>query len=1067
MSLRFVVGQAKSGKTDHIADEIIRESIKNPHINYNLIVPDQFKLEMESLFIKKHPDHGFFNIDILGFNRAAHRIFEERRYKPMPVLDEMGRLLLLRKIYEESKEEFLFYDKRAARIGFIKEIKSVISEFMQFGVNEDILEKLEKELPSGLTMAKIHDMKIIYEKFLKRIEGEYSTSEHMLLEAYAIMGDTEFVKNSVFYIDDFSTFTPIQLMVIEKLLVCSRGVTVTVPMPVSVYKSYNCKPHELFFICRDMMDSLSAIADKNHILKEEAVMIEADSSESYESPELGFLMENLFRHKAEYTEECDNIGIYEANTPLDEIRFVANRIMDLCDKGVHFSDIAVICDNHDYDDLIYRTFNNCGIRSYLDVRKSCFINPYVSFLRSALKIVADNFCYEDVMSYLKSGLSSVEEDDSSYLDRYIFTFNLKGYKKYLENINKNKVTNFDVERLEAIKKDFLDDIIPLREGLKKAKTCEKIVEVIKAFVERCDIDERIDAFFDNISEVFPASELLTLKDETIRIREAIDELLEQMCRIMESEVISLEDFCAILDTGLEMISIAHIPVQKDLVMVGDIRRTRLYDTRYIFLIGANNTIIPKSKNISPVLSDRDKSILKAHDVKLAPSSTELAYIERFNLYSILVKAKKELCITYARTDLDGKAIHSAYIIENIRNLYKKLDIKSVQSAGENEWITYLKAHEYTPRYDNLKPELLNKLWNNTYEASVSNIENFYSCNYAFFLKYSMRLKTKQVQEVDSRILGTLYHNVCENITRMLIDEKKSLSDYDDDALKELINATADKTVLEKYEDIMISQNRNQFLLNKLKEILYLSFDAMKLQLSLGSYKLQSAERKFRRALDEFVIKGSVDRVDLCEKDKEVLVKIVDYKTYDKKVQFFRIFYGLDLQLPLYMKQILEIEKLNHPDKEVKPAAVFYNIFMKKMLELDKEDARDEESLKKKYYEQYRPAGIVVSDEDVLQSLDDQGTGYVYGSRGKTRVSGEEFDAILKLAQTKLELGAEEILSGSIATNPYRIKGEMACDRCDYVGICNLNDVGGVKNIRKLKKLSKEEVLEPYMSDSED
>lgn len=69
------------------------------------------------------------------------------------------------------------------------------------------------------------------------------------------------------------------------------------------------------------------------------------------------------------------------------------------------------------------------------------------------------------------------------------------------------------------------------------------------------------------------------------------------------------------------------------------------------------------------------------------------------------------------------------------------------------------------------------------------------------------------------------------------------------------------------------------------------------------------------------LQGRIDRVDLAEEDDQIFVKIIDYKSGEKQFDLAALYYGLQLQLVVYMNAAVEMERKKHPDKEVVPAAL--------------------------------------------------------------------------------------------------------------------------------------------------
>ena len=81
-------------------------------------------------------------------------------------------------------------------------------------------------------------------------------------------------------------------------------------------------------------------------------------------------------------------------------------------------------------------------------------------------------------------------------------------------------------------------------------------------------------------------------------------------------------------------------------------------------------------------------------------------------------------------------------------------------------------------------------------------------------------------------------------------------------------------------------------------------------------------------------------MDLCETDDKVYVKIIDYKTGNTSLDLVALYYGLQLQLAVYLDAAVELEQKKHPGKQVEPAGVFYYHIDDPMLDQE-EDETDE------------------------------------------------------------------------------------------------------------------------------
>ena len=137
MSLQFIFGPSGSGKSYHLYHHIIEESIRHPEQNYIVLVPEQFTMQTQKDLVTMHPRKGIMNIDVLSFGRLAYRVFEETGGELLPVLDDEGKNLILRKIAGDYEDELSVLKGNMKKLGYISEVKSVISEFTQYDIKDE------------------------------------------------------------------------------------------------------------------------------------------------------------------------------------------------------------------------------------------------------------------------------------------------------------------------------------------------------------------------------------------------------------------------------------------------------------------------------------------------------------------------------------------------------------------------------------------------------------------------------------------------------------------------------------------------------------------------------------------------------------------------------------------------------------------------------------------------------------------------------------------------------------------------------------------------------------------
>ena len=229
MSLRFFFGPSGAGKSYQIYKEMIKRSMENPGQNFLIIVPDQFTMQTQKELVTLHERGGIMNIDVLSFGRLSHRIFEEVGGQEIPVLDDTGKSLVLQRVAASIKDKLPMLGAHLHKQGYIHEVKSAISEFMQYGIGtEDIPELISFAEKRGALYYKLKDLEVLYRSFIEYISGHFITKEEKLDVLRKAMHKSHVVKDSVVVFDGFTGFTPIQNRLIQELMKYAREVVVSV-----------------------------------------------------------------------------------------------------------------------------------------------------------------------------------------------------------------------------------------------------------------------------------------------------------------------------------------------------------------------------------------------------------------------------------------------------------------------------------------------------------------------------------------------------------------------------------------------------------------------------------------------------------------------------------------------------------------------------------------------------------------------------------------------------------------------------------------------------------------------
>lgn len=706
MSLKFWTGCAGSGKSTRLYNYIIEESDKHPELTYIVVVPEQYNLQAQKDFIRLHPRHGVINIDVVSFTRLAHRVFEETGYGADggKVIDDMGKNLIIRRISQSNVDKLPVLGPNLNKLGYITEVKSVISEFMQYGINTDMAYLLASEAEKsgkGQLSAKLKDISFIYTEFLEAIKQRYTTREELLIRLSKVLTESEKIKNCIVAFDGFTGFTPVQLTVIENLMLLCREVHValTIDRREDTDNDISIREHELFYLGKRTISQLGRIADRNHvrICDEDRITDEIPKRLSASGGKrLPHLERNLFRDiSKEFPCTDDNnlgdeIHIICGLNLEEELELNARRINKLIqEKGYKYSDIALITgDIEIYRNDIERTLSRHNIPFFIDKTQPVLLNPMIEYLRAAISILSDNYSYEAIFRLLKCGLTDIPREEIDILENYCIATGVKGRSNWNRPFAKIPAL---YRRSDAEQKtEYLRQINAIR---------EKVISIIKALEE--DIDESYSSRKKEETRIYTNAFYRMLDREDIgrkikqksidfeaegRLSEAasydqifarIMGVFEQLTDLLGDEKLYVKEFGQLMDAGLDEIRIGIIPKNTDYVQVGDITRSRLREVKALFVVGVNDGIVPTKVSGSGFLSDADKSFFmdKADNISFAPSARENAYTQRLYLYMMFSKPSEYLSLSFSKINVSGESHRPSYIIKTVMGMFPDLRIE--------------------------------------------------------------------------------------------------------------------------------------------------------------------------------------------------------------------------------------------------------------------------------------------------------------------------------------------------------------------------------------------------------
>lgn len=1113
MAVSFLLGPSGSGKSTRLYNKIIDESMKHKEYNYFLIVPEQYTLEAQKKLVIMHPKGGTMNIDAIGLNRLAYRVFDELFVNTGQVLEDFGKSMLIKKILCEQKDNLKVYGGYYDKLGFVDEMKSMMSEMFQYNIKKEnissIMEQLDKESP---VYNKLLDIELIYREF-EKFTGEHYIVAEQLLELFTqAVEESRILKSSYLYFDGFTGFTPVQLELIGKLIKCSRGVTFSFTADERNMSLNNIKEHELFYLTKTMIKQITDMALKNDIeVKPFEVIDGSESSRLKNNQELEFLERNIFRFPhGKYKAGLHNIELTVAENTKSEAEFAASKIRMLVrDNGYRYKDIAIVTGDLEESSNIYeRVMEEYDIPVFIDANTCLKGNPCSETIRSLINIFTEDFSYDSVFRFLKAGMTDISNDDIEILENYALKRGLRGYSRWNRPVPESYEKK-NTKNVNAIREVFMNMLVDIRKVLvSKKSTCSDYVEALYDFLLKLNAYEKLEERKKHLYEVNNINE----GDAYGQIFEKTVKLFDKITELLGDTKMTLKEFYEIMDAGLSEIEIGVVPPTVDRVLIGDLTRSRLNDIKVLFFTSVNDQIIPKPPKKGKILSDRDRELLTDKGLPLAPSEKQNGFIEQFYIYSILTKPSDKLYISYRNTNDSGEGARPSYLIDRLKSIFPKMSVSDFKSETKlpdtyNDALKYMinayeisgesteyrtiekildekgfvkelcaihEGQNYKNTVSKLDAETVSLLYGSYLKTSISRLETYAKCGFAYFLKYGLRLKERERFDIDVRDVGIILHSVMEKLFKSVKTTKNN--DWDGLLEKErqdMVTDFVNQAAKENADDFFDDSSRNKYMLNLIERMAQRSAGMLQKQIRLGSMKPDMLEKTFdseKDGIDKYVFKldndmkmsltGVIDRIDTEEDKGTVYMKLIDYKSSNKDLDMDEIVEGRQLQLITYSAIAYELEKEAYPDKKVELAGLLYYSFNDPIIESkgeivslsdDEMGFFDEDLVEAERMKEMRLKGFVNSSPEIISKMDrTKNTSLPVsldkeGAVKKTEkvLSDDEIEKLLEINRENIvELG-NEITSGNIDLKPYKHKDKTGCDFCDYQEICHFNvNVGG-------------------------
>ncbi len=1118
MSLQFIYGRAGSGKSFHCLNQIKAKLLEDNSRKLVLLVPEQYTFQAERDLINVLETGGILKTEVLSFRRMAYRVLNEVGGITYPHIHPAGKCMILYRILDKLKDEFAIFHKSANSQGFVNTISTLITELKRYNVNPNSFDSVLKELDEGNYLRqKLSEIKLIYSEFDNMLSTRYRDADDELTILANKLDSTTMYDSAEIWIDGFSGFTPQEFEVISKLMQKADKLNITICTDILEDEGVN-DLSDVFSSAKNSYRKFINIAQNNNVPILSPIGLNSIKPPRFKDcEEMSSLEANYFSYPYKsYQKPTKDIELFESVNIYSEIEECARDIVRQCrDNSMRYKDITVVTRNlAGYENLIEVIFGEYNIPCFIDSKTEIMNHPLVRLVLSMLDVFIENWSYETVFRYLKSGLTGIVEAKIDIIENYVLACGIRGSRwtgdvdwsmsPELVSDDKQSAQNDQLLlEINSTRREICEPLLRFRSKTKGRKTASDFCTCLYDFLVEIGVQNRIEEYINQ----FKKAGKLRLASEYEQVWNILMDVFDQVVEVMGDETFGLERFAKIIKIGLEEYKISSIPVSLDQVLVGSVEHSKSHEIKALYVLGTNDGIFPSAGMSEGILSDADRLTLNKNGVELASDTKTQVFDEQYLIYRALTTPKKFLRLSWPIADHEGKTMRPSIIISRMKKLFPKITEKSnlqkpistqqhiasisspipafnqlVSALRQKNdgidiseiWIEVFSWFTRQPDWDErctmmrnalqykniahpVSKEKIMELYGSNAYSSVSRIEKYTSCPFAYYIQYGLAAKERKIYQMSPPDVGTFMHAVIERFSKMLEQQDISWRAFDKTWCEEQVSLIVDNLLEGMKNTILGGSKRFKALTLRLKRVVTRSVWLIAEHIRMSSFDPIGYEVDFGEGgsfppivieLDsgeKVTLVGRIDRVDALKTDAGTYLRIVDYKSGDKDFKLCDVYYGLQMQLITYLDALWE----NSDKKDgnsVYPAGMLY-------LKIDDPIIKctgisTPEEIEIAIMKKLKMKGLLLADVQLIKHMDNtiEGSSMIIPARinkgdvlGKSSVASlDQFTMLRTYVKKLLKDMCTEIVKGNVPIKPYKKKKLNSCQFCSYSSVCQFD-----------------------------
>lgn len=1069
--LHLVTGRAGSGKSEYCMAEI--ERLARAGRRAVLVVPEQSSFEFERALTLRLGDSLAAFAEIKSFRSLCADIFTECGGGARRRAGDAVRCSLVRRAVTLLGDDITCFRRHRRDMSFFALTASVIEELKNAGISPVFLSEIADASPSPLSAQKLREIASIYSVYETLLETRFQDNASEMSSAARLCADSRQFGGRTLFFDGFTGFTEPQFEILDRLMQKADDLVVT----------FCCD--DIFSDAQDVFVTVRRNARRLLALARENGVGAADIHRLTDAPRFATdglrALECFLADEESPVRSSEGVYAISGDDRYAELAAVADEIVTLVrEQDYRFSDIVVVARDIDvYRAAIQRTFSAYGIPFFCDTNRDMRYSPVTVFALAALEL-AGGTASEGILQLLKTGLTSVDADTVAELENYLFVWNIDRaawYQPFTQNpagFSDAPADGALLARLESARKRVISWLWPLTQAAKDN-----------------DGGALVQAVYEALERAGALKIMEQLDDDAAREASAGLELLDALYTVLEGDAVTpteARDMAALMAAATPL---GDIPPTLEQVSVGTADRMRTDNPRAVFAIGLNDGVFPHTAFDTLLLTGAERDLLAQNGAVLTHSFENSAVMEELYLYRALNCATQRVYLCRAKRDARGSALMPTpkvqafidlcgaaapdsaadagrYIVNGKTAAQRYADSRaagediaaaSIAASDCGDATLFVERAARQPAFSLSDKALARALLGEQATLSATRVEDFSKCRFRYFVERMLRIRPIQKAEISPIEAGNFVHAVMEQALRRLGGD---VADTDTPQLTRVVSEVSEQYIQETLGQAAAQQPRIRYLTERLKA------QSLRLLLQLKEEQAQSLFRPvdFELVIAEdgdvapltlqtpdgalVTVQGKVDRVDLLQRGGKSYIRVVDYKTGAKEFDLNDVYYGISVQMLLYLFTITQNGGDRYGDPV--PAAVMY-------MPADPRPVSDRAAdLETEAKKAYRMDGLVLDDPDIITAMEKELKGLFipveYDKRGNLKT--DNLASLEKLGRIRRHIEGlvvdmvRTLYDGDIEAQPYVKGNESACDYCDYAALCRHDRSDQERVLEKIK-----------------